>query len=133
MVDVHPPEVVFKVLGDAARLRLIALFVHMKQALCVCEIVDALDIPQYQVSRNMRHLKDAGLVCVRKSGTWAYYYLNIEVRFNRQLFDFLDRTLQSEVYAEDRRLMRARLAFRDQGHCKIGRVPNAQLRQMVTD
>lgn len=133
MVDVQPPEVVFKVLGDAARLRLIALFVHMKQTLCVCEIVDALDIPQYQVSRNIRHLKDAGLLNVRKTGTWAYYYVKNEGPFNRQLFDFLDRTLQSEAYADDCRLMQARLTYRDRGHCKIGRVPHAQLRQMITD
>ena len=120
-------------LGDAARLRLIALFVHMKQALCVCEIVDALDVPQYQVSRNIRHLKDAGLLSVRKTGTWAYYYLKNEGGFNRQLFDFLDWTLLSEAYSDDRRLMQARLSYRERGRCKIGRVPHAQLREMITD
>jgi ArsR family transcriptional regulator, arsenate/arsenite/antimonite-responsive transcriptional repressor len=64
----------FKVLADEARLRMLwLLFNH--QELCVCDLMEALEITQSKASRHLRTLHHAGLVSDRKDGLWSYYSL----------------------------------------------------------
>ena len=70
---------VFKALSDETRMRLLKLLQHRE--LCVCEIMQALDMTQSRVSRNLGILKDAGLVKDRRDGLWVHYSLN-EDSFN---------------------------------------------------
>jgi len=58
-------------LNDPLRLRLMRLL--MERELCVCELVQALKIPQYKVSRHLGPLKKAGLVRGWREGTWIHY------------------------------------------------------------
>lgn len=67
-------ENIFKALGDQTRLRIINLL--LSQELCVCEIVEALDLPQPRVSRHLGILKDAGLVLDRREAQLVYYRMN---------------------------------------------------------
>ncbi|MBK8423792.1 MAG: helix-turn-helix transcriptional regulator [Elusimicrobia bacterium] len=60
-------------LNDPLRLRLVRLL--MERELCVCEMVQALKIPQYKVSRHLGPLKKAGLVRGWREGTWIHYEL----------------------------------------------------------
>ena len=71
---------VFKALSDETRMRLLKLLQHRE--LCVCEIMQALDMTQSRVSRNLGILKDAGLVKDRRDGLWVHYSLN-EDSFNK--------------------------------------------------
>jgi len=64
---------VFKALGDPMRLRIIRLL--LERELCVCELVQALAMPQYRVSRHLAVLRRAGLVQDRRQGTWVHYSL----------------------------------------------------------
>ncbi|MDQ6968745.1 MAG: metalloregulator ArsR/SmtB family transcription factor [Mariprofundaceae bacterium] len=64
----------FKALGDPVRLRLFALLGHSKE-LCVCHLVDALQLPQSTVSRHLSILRHAGLLETRREGKWMYYHL----------------------------------------------------------
>jgi ArsR family transcriptional regulator len=43
--------------------------------LCVCQIVDVLDVPQPKASRHLAYLRNAGLVLARREGRWSYYRL----------------------------------------------------------
>ena len=61
----------FRVLGDAARLRMLHLLV--KEKLNVSELTGILGLAQSGVSRNLRLMKEAGLVTERRDGGWAYY------------------------------------------------------------
>jgi len=61
-----------KALADPTRLRIIRLL-SGREELCVCEIVDALGVPQYSVSRHLGVLKAAGLVVGRRQGRWMHY------------------------------------------------------------
>ena len=54
------------VLADPTRLRLVRLL--LRQELCVCELVDALRMPQYKVSRDLRQMRAIGLVEARRRG-----------------------------------------------------------------
>src|SRR5712692_9371801 len=59
-------------LADATRLRLLNLLLQARE-ICVCELVDALALPQYAISRHLHILAQAGFVEDRKVGKWVYY------------------------------------------------------------
>jgi len=65
---------IFKPLSDETRIRLLKLL--QQRELCVCELMQALDMTQSRVSRNLGILKNAGLVKDRRDGLWVHYSLN---------------------------------------------------------
>jgi ArsR family transcriptional regulator len=110
------------VLADPTRLRLVRLLVH--QELCVCELVDALRIPQYKVSRHLSRLRGVGLVEARRTGRWMYYSIGRRVGLDSLHHDLLklidvhiNRTPEAD--RDDSRLVR-RLALRQAGRCAKG-------------
>jgi len=66
----------FKALGDETRIRLIKLL--EQRELCVCELMQALNMTQSRVSRNLGILKNAGFVKDRRDGLWVHYSINYE-------------------------------------------------------
>ena len=64
-------EALFKALADATRLRILALLVGGE--ICVCEIHDALKLPQPTVSRHLAYLRRSGLVATRREGMLVHY------------------------------------------------------------
>ncbi len=69
------PVGVFKALADELRLAAL-LLIRDQQTLCVCELTEALDVPQPKISRHLATLRDAGLVETERRGQWVYYYLS---------------------------------------------------------
>ena len=65
---------IFKACADETRLRILVLLGQGQ--LCVCEIVDVLDMPQGKVSRHLAVLRRAGLVDDERKGTWIHYSLS---------------------------------------------------------
>jgi len=63
----------FKALSDETRLRILHLL--LKGELCICELMEVLELPQSNVSRHMAYLKNAGLVDDRREAVWVYYSL----------------------------------------------------------
>ena len=63
----------FQALSDEKRLRILALLRTGEH--CVCELTEALDLPQSLLSFHLRTLKDAGLVRDRREGRWVHYSL----------------------------------------------------------
>ena len=72
---------VLKSLSDETRLRILNLLYDRE--LCVCDVMDTLQISQAKASRHLIYLKNAGLVKDRKHAQWAYYALT---RDDRLLF-----------------------------------------------
>ncbi|MBI4583446.1 MAG: helix-turn-helix transcriptional regulator [Planctomycetes bacterium] len=66
-------DTLYRALADLTRLRILRLL--LKKELCVCDLVDALEVPQPKVSRHLAYLRRAGLVTARKDGLWSYYKL----------------------------------------------------------
>ncbi len=93
------------------------------EPLCVCELMDALHLPQYQISRHLSVLKSAHLVTVNREGTWAYHSLETGDSFAVQLWDFLRTVLPTEETEKDLRGLELRLALRSGTKCVIGVVP----------
>lgn len=95
-----------------------------RRELCVCELTDALRIPQYKVSRHLAVLKRAGLVTDRREGLWMYYSVPAESKTDPVVKDVLGLI---EAHVEDERGVAAdlarlqrRLALRVNGRCVVG-------------
>ena len=65
---------VLKALSDETRLRIINLLYEGE--LCVCDVMEVLQISQAKASRHLIYLKNAGLAKDRKAAQWAYYSLS---------------------------------------------------------
>jgi ArsR family transcriptional regulator len=72
---------IFKALSDETRLRIYLLL--LQGELCVCELVNILNIEQSRISHGVRILKEAGLVVNRRQGKWIIYAVNPKTEENR--------------------------------------------------
>ena len=63
----------YRALADATRLRILLALAGRK--VCVCELVDELDISQPLLSFHLRALRSAGLVRSERRGRWNDYAL----------------------------------------------------------
>ena len=67
----------FKALGDPARVRILNILATSGgEPVCVCHLIEPLELSQPTVSHHMRKLLDAGLVEREQRGKWAYFSLN---------------------------------------------------------
>lgn len=66
-------DALFKGFADPTRIRILNLLTAGR--LCVCDIVQLLDLPQPTVSRHLAYLRRAGLVTVTRDLRFAYYQL----------------------------------------------------------
>jgi ArsR family transcriptional regulator len=65
-----------KVLAEPLRWRIVELLAE--EELCVCHLVEALDVAQPLVSHHLRALRDAALVETSRHRYWTYYRLRPE-------------------------------------------------------
>lgn len=66
-----PLSRVFKALADDTRLRMLALLADKQ--LCVCQIGEALGMPQPSASKHLNKLRDAGIIECNKISQWCFY------------------------------------------------------------
>src|SRR5215212_5339498 len=64
---------VLRALADPLRWRIVELLSH--EELCVCHLVEELDVPQPLVSHHLRVLRDLALVSTERFRYWTYYRL----------------------------------------------------------
>ena len=74
-----PPDVaaladLFKVLGDATRMRILDTLAQGER--CVCDIADLVGMSESAVSHQLRLLRTTRLVRVRRIGRQAFYTLH---------------------------------------------------------
>jgi DNA-binding transcriptional ArsR family regulator len=65
---------VFKLLGDPSRVRLVDALTHGER--CVCELASLVGLSESAVSHQLRLLRAARLVRVRRAGRLAFYALD---------------------------------------------------------
>jgi ArsR family transcriptional regulator len=68
----------FRALGDPARVRILNLLATTDEPVCVCNLVEPLELSQPTVSHHLKKLTDAGLLDREQRGKWAYFSLNEE-------------------------------------------------------
>jgi ArsR family transcriptional regulator len=101
--------------ADPTRLRLLRLL--YRQELCVCELMDAVQLPQYKVSRHLLELRRLGLVEATRSGRWMHYRISrsaLRSPLAQDLLKFLDVHLRElpDAKRDDARLARRLAAGR---------------------
>lgn len=104
-IDVHSVSAVFKALSDESRLRAFMALRHHE--LCVCQIIELLQLAPSTVSKHMSILKQAGLVESRKKGRWIHYRIAKSILDER---DFLVNWL-TEILINDETINKDNVAI----------------------
>ncbi|MDA8212720.1 MAG: metalloregulator ArsR/SmtB family transcription factor [Clostridia bacterium] len=83
----------FKALGDENRLKIVQMLAEKE--MCVCEVIDRLDLSQPAISHHLKILRQAGLVKDTKEGKWVYYALNESafIKYGEELKKILGRPI----------------------------------------
>ena len=111
----------FKALSDLTRMRALRMILAAEQQVCVCELADALELPQYQVSKHLAILRQVGLVTDSRLGTWVYYSTPSEVsEFIAGLYRLVSEQVAGPIFSSDAERLKARLELREEGRCVLG-------------
>ncbi len=110
-----------KCLGDETRIRILKVLLESQQKLCVCEIVDSLQIPFYTISKHIKELKNAELVTESKDGKFVLYTLTSSLgdKFMQVIVQLI-RSIPNAFFKNDIKLLDKRLSLRNNGKCIIG-------------
>ena len=111
----------FKALSDLSRIRALRMILIAGGPVCVCELADALQLPQYQVSKHLAVLRQAGLVTDSRVGTWVYYSIPARAsHFKSALFELVTLHVDGHLFDKDAARLKARLELREEGRCVLG-------------
>ena len=72
------PLELFKNLSESTRLYSL-LLIKQEQELCVCELMEALELSQPKISRHLALLREANLLETERRGQWIFYRLSSEL------------------------------------------------------
>lgn len=116
-VDLHE---LFQALSDPYRIRIVRMMQMVKGELCLCELSEALDEPEYKLSRHVKILKSHGLITSIRDGKWIYHSLVKDQKFLKTIFkalaEFPGGSQQTNM---DLARFEKRLKLRDKGRCKV--------------
>jgi ArsR family transcriptional regulator len=120
-MDTHAE--LFQSLADPTRLRLLSLLMQAGEV-CVCELADALELPQYNISRHLQVLVQAGLLEDRRLGKWVYYRVIGDPKpYQRSLLRAVEQLHEErEDFRQDEIRAARRLKLRRNGLCCVGLV-----------
>lgn len=74
-VDFAQYEIKFKALADQKRLKIMQEL-SQKGSVCVCDLMEIMEMPQSKLSYHLRILLYAQMITLETRGTWSYYELN---------------------------------------------------------
>jgi len=106
-----------KAISDPTRVRI--LHALMQSELCVCELVDALQISTSTISTHLQTLRFAGVVETEKRQAWVIYRISPRVlpTLNLALQEF---PLDRDIAGQDLHRLSRRMTLRVDGCCVIG-------------
>lgn len=111
---------IFQALSDPYRIRIVRLMLAVKGEVCLCEISESLNEPEYKLSRHIKILKTSGLLKSVRGGKWIYHSLVKDQKFLLTTykalteFDGAKGDLKSDL---DR--FNKRLKLREKGRCQV--------------
>ena len=122
-VEINPWErytTIFKALSDLTRLKIIWLLLSIDSKISVSEIIDVLEENQYNISKHLRILKNAGLIYEKKEGKWSFYHYRSS---NEEFDEAIKKTVLSipkELMVNEVVRCKKRLSMRVDGKCVVG-------------
>ena len=97
------PLELFKNLSESTRLYSL-LLIKQEQELCVCELMEALELSQPKISRHLALLREANLLETERRGQWIFY------RLSSQLEDWAIDIIELSNQQHDLTILNRRLA-----------------------
>jgi len=86
--EARATAVLFRALGDPARVTIVNLLATRGEPVCLCDLVEPLGLAQATVSHHLRKLVDAGLLTREERGKWSFF--SIEPQACSQLAALVD-------------------------------------------
>lgn len=111
---------IFKALSDNTRLRIMWLLISIDSKISVSEIIDVLDESQYNVSKHLKILKNAGLVFEKKEGKWTFYHYCPSAEIFNKLVHEAVMAIPRQLLDKEIEKCHKRLAMRIDGKCIYG-------------
>jgi len=105
------PIEAFKAIGDQTRFRALRLLAIADAELCACELIDALERPQYAISKALGVLVDSELLDERRDGRMMFYSLRHST-MNDALFEAVKSVPETAELKADAKRIKARIARR---------------------
>ena len=96
-VDIAELATTLRAISEETRLRIIGLLV--RQEMCVCDLMEALELGQSLVSHHLAVLRRTGLLRDRRAAQWIYYSIDA-ARLADLNADFLQLLGTSELTPE---------------------------------
>ena len=114
-----PPEFVFQALAEPTRVRIVRLLAVTRNEACLCELVDTLLEPQYNLSRHLKVLRQMGLLSAEKDGRFVYHTLVAAPAFLNRLWACVQALPDPKgTFAADLKRFNQRLRLRVGGRCR---------------
>lgn len=108
---------IFKALSDPTRLKIMWLLFTVDLKISVSEVKDVLQENQYNVSKHLKILKQAGLISEMKEGRWSYYYyLENDNKFHNYIQQTITQ-IPSNLMEDELARCKKRLEMRIDGKC----------------
>jgi len=108
------PVEICRALGDPIRWRIVRLVA--REALCVCELADILEMPQSSVSSHVQVIRGAGLLESEKCEKWTYF--RVQARYLKLLRALEEQVEEADAqWAKDDRETLERLTIRQRSCC----------------
>jgi len=96
------------------------LLLSIDSKISVSEIIDVLEESQYNVSKHLKILKNAGLIYEKKEGKWSFYhYRSSQDAFDKAIKDTV-LTIPQDLMIDEINRCRKRLSMRVDGKCVVG-------------
>ena len=111
----------YKAIGEETRLRILRILIKAQIELCVCEIIDVLKKPQYNISKNLSILKKVELVEERREGRLMMYKIKDDNLFNKKISESISliKGDSNPAFKDDFDNLEKRLSLRENGKCII--------------
>ena len=85
------PIIQFIALSDEIRFRIVNILKQSNSKICEYELAEILDTPQYNISKHLTILHNAGIIEKRKEGRWTFAY------FSKSLDTFMAKILDAFI------------------------------------
>ncbi len=108
----------FQALSDPYRIRMISLMLRAKSEVCLCELADSLEEPEYKLSRHLKVLKASGFLTSIRDGKWIYHSL-VKMRHLKLIYMAIRAYPDSgKQFEKDFHRFEKRILLREGGRCR---------------
>jgi ArsR family transcriptional regulator len=94
LLTFNEAEYQLKAISEETRLKIISYL--MVDSLCVCELVELLQMSQPSISQHVKRLKQAEIIVEERSGRWVFYSINMEHQLYTLLLQLVDKLPSSK-------------------------------------